>query len=240
MEEVYEFLRKSGCFYFATCDGDQPRVRPFGVIEIYEGHLYFLTGKKKNVMQQIRNNPKVEICATIGEEWIRVEGEVKTDEVYTAKKLGNARNPFEFSEIKDTLFRATRMYAEDGDFDSVKMDLSLGLIYDVSDVDENQKPKANAKPIKGIVRYQTGSVKSYLDEKQTNKMDYGSYGFKGDGFITYKVLMAGIKSTGLDYTGPKTFEEFIERILSGETFDVSVLADIKPKTEEKQNSGFAK
>ena len=93
MDEVYTFLRKSGCFYFATCEGDQPRVRPFGVIEIYEGQIYFLTGKKKKVMDQIRKNPKVEICSTIGEEWIRVEGEVKEDDRRESKKFFLDRNP---------------------------------------------------------------------------------------------------------------------------------------------------
>lgn len=32
MEQVYEFLKKCGVFYLATTEGDQPRVRPFGVV----------------------------------------------------------------------------------------------------------------------------------------------------------------------------------------------------------------
>ena len=31
MEEVFEFLRKCGTYYLATVEGDQPRVRPFGI-----------------------------------------------------------------------------------------------------------------------------------------------------------------------------------------------------------------
>ena len=34
MEEVFEFLKNCGTFYIATIDGDQPRVRPFGVVNI--------------------------------------------------------------------------------------------------------------------------------------------------------------------------------------------------------------
>lgn len=93
MVEIYQFLRGSGVFFFATCDGEQPRVRPFGVIEIYEGKIYFLTGKKKKVMEQIHKNSKVEICATQGERWIRVEGEVQMDERREAKKFFLDRNP---------------------------------------------------------------------------------------------------------------------------------------------------
>ena len=40
MEEVWKFLKDSGVYYLATCDGDQPRVRPFGVSEIIDGRLY--------------------------------------------------------------------------------------------------------------------------------------------------------------------------------------------------------
>lgn len=43
MQEVYDFLKSAGTYYLATVDGDQPRVRPFGTIDIFEGKLYILT-----------------------------------------------------------------------------------------------------------------------------------------------------------------------------------------------------
>ena len=73
MESVCAFLKKCGVYYLATVEGDQPRVRPFGVAEIVDGKLYFLTGKKKDVSRQMLANPKIEICGTCGSEWIRVE-----------------------------------------------------------------------------------------------------------------------------------------------------------------------
>ena len=63
MEEVYEFLKKCGTYYLATIDGDQPRVRPFGTVLIFEDKLYIQTGKAKNVSKQMLANPKIEICA---------------------------------------------------------------------------------------------------------------------------------------------------------------------------------
>ena len=63
MEEVYEFLKKCGSYFIATIDGDQPRVRPFGTLLIFENKLYIQTGKVKNVAKQIMKNPKIEICA---------------------------------------------------------------------------------------------------------------------------------------------------------------------------------
>ena len=73
METVCAFLKKCGVYYLATMEGDQPRVRPFGVSEIIDGKLYFLTGKRKEVSKQMLTNPKIEISATCGREWIRIE-----------------------------------------------------------------------------------------------------------------------------------------------------------------------
>ena len=53
MEEVQIFLKECGVYYLATIDNDKPRVRPFGTLEIFEGHLYIQTGKSKNVSKQI-------------------------------------------------------------------------------------------------------------------------------------------------------------------------------------------
>ena len=39
MERVAEFLKEAGVYYLATVEGDQPRVRPFGTVHIFEGKL---------------------------------------------------------------------------------------------------------------------------------------------------------------------------------------------------------
>ena len=54
MNEVYEFLKKCGTYYLATVEGDQPRVRPFGTVDIFEGKLYIQTGKVKAVSKQLQ------------------------------------------------------------------------------------------------------------------------------------------------------------------------------------------
>ena len=61
LETVKNYLRECKTFYVATVDGDQPRVRPFGVAEVYNGRLYIMTGKKKDVFKQMVANPKFEI-----------------------------------------------------------------------------------------------------------------------------------------------------------------------------------
>ena len=80
MKEVYEFLKKCGTYYLATTEGDQPRVRPFGTVLIFENKLYIQTGKAKNVSKQMMKNPKIEICAFSGDKWVRVEAMVVEDD----------------------------------------------------------------------------------------------------------------------------------------------------------------
>lgn len=86
MQEVYEFLKKCGTYYLATVEDDQPRVRPFGTIEIFEGKLYIQTGKVKDVSKQLQANPKAEICGFADGRWVRVAGRLIRDDRYEAKK----------------------------------------------------------------------------------------------------------------------------------------------------------
>ncbi len=80
MDEIYEFIKKCGTYYLATVDEGQPRNRPFGTINIFEGKLYIQTGKGKDVSKQIQKNPKVELCCFNGAEWLRLSGELVRDD----------------------------------------------------------------------------------------------------------------------------------------------------------------
>ena len=86
MKEVYEFLKQAGVYFLATTEGDQPRVRPFGTIDLFEDKLCFQTGKVKNVSKQIKENPKVEISAMSGEKWIRITAEAVLDDRVEAQE----------------------------------------------------------------------------------------------------------------------------------------------------------
>ncbi|MBQ1325015.1 MAG: pyridoxamine 5'-phosphate oxidase family protein [Solobacterium sp.] len=80
MERVCQFLKDAGTYFLATVEGDQPRVRPFGTIHIYNGKLYIQTGNVKPVAKQLKANPKAEICAFLNGDWIRVTGELVEDD----------------------------------------------------------------------------------------------------------------------------------------------------------------
>ena len=86
MERVAKFLKDAGTYYLATVDGDQPRVRPFGTAHIFEGRLYLQTGKSKDVSRQIHANPKVEVCACIGGDWLRVAATLVEDDRREARQ----------------------------------------------------------------------------------------------------------------------------------------------------------
>lgn len=86
MKRVYDFLKKADVYYLATAEGDQPRVRPFGTVNEFEGKLYIQTGKVKPVSHQIAENPKVEICAFTKGAWIRISCELVEDDRFEAKK----------------------------------------------------------------------------------------------------------------------------------------------------------
>ena len=86
IKRVYDYLKAADTYYRATMVRGQPRVRPFGTVNIYEGKLYIQTGKVKPVSKQIAANPKVEICAYKDGSWLRVAGELVEDGRVEARK----------------------------------------------------------------------------------------------------------------------------------------------------------
>lgn len=86
MKEVYDFLKSAETYYLATVEGDQPRVRPFGTVDIFEDKLYIQTGKSKDVSKQLAANPKAELCAFKDGTWLRVSGELVNDDRREAKE----------------------------------------------------------------------------------------------------------------------------------------------------------
>ena len=86
MQKVYDFLKSAGTYYLATVEGDQPRVRPFGTVHIFEGKLYIQTGRVKPVSKQLAENPKAEICAFKNGAWLRLACELVEDDRVEARK----------------------------------------------------------------------------------------------------------------------------------------------------------
>lgn len=84
--KMVDFLKECKTYYLATVEKKQPRVRPFGTINIFENRIYIQTGKIKPTAKQIAINPRVEISCFNGEKWLRLTAELVADERVEAKK----------------------------------------------------------------------------------------------------------------------------------------------------------
>ena len=93
MKKAYEFLKSCGVFYLATVEGDQPRVRPFGAVAVYEEKLYLITGNGKKVFAQLTENPRLEISGMAGGKWIRLSAAAVRDDRIEAKAAMLEQNP---------------------------------------------------------------------------------------------------------------------------------------------------
>jgi len=62
LEDCIKFANDNPICYVATADGDQPRVRAFGMWFADKTGFYFSTQASKAVCKQLKSNPKVEVC----------------------------------------------------------------------------------------------------------------------------------------------------------------------------------
>lgn len=81
-EEVFQLMTENSVFHLATMDGDQPRVRGMLLFRADEKGIIFHTASTKEVYEQIKKNPKVELCFQGKGTQVRVSGrlEVVDDE----------------------------------------------------------------------------------------------------------------------------------------------------------------
>ena len=61
-QEYVDFATEHPVCSLATVDGDQPRVRTFLMWRANEDGFFFETFSPKDVYEQLKNNPKVEMC----------------------------------------------------------------------------------------------------------------------------------------------------------------------------------
>ena len=74
MDEVIDYLTNIPAWFFATCEGDQPRVRPFSFAAE-------CTATNKDVYVQLEANPKFEASGWHpGQPWIVVTGEADLED----------------------------------------------------------------------------------------------------------------------------------------------------------------
>lgn len=160
-------------------------------------------------------------------------GDVYKDEFYMTKNLDFSKEKFRYDLVGETFYDAVESCARHYDFDTVTMDLYLGLVYKAEDHDENGNLKSDAEPLNNIVRFYTADVNCYLGGEQTNDYNYGRMHSR-QSFIDYDLLVKTTRKNGLIFNGPETFEEFKEAIKSGEPFNINVEASLLPKEDTKE------
>lgn len=164
------------------------------------------------------------------------DGTTSKDEEKTIESL-ELKSPAIF-RIKDLYQNAAKSYINKGyDFDTIEMDLKMGIIYKEVYVNEDNTIKEGNKPLDKYVRIYTGRIKSYLDENQTNESDYYEYGVNYQGVEKYNLLLDEIEASGLKFIGPEKYEDFKEKILNGETFEIKLsLSLIEQQELEKEEN----
>lgn len=96
--DCIKFARENPIAWIATVEGDQPRVRAFGMWFADETGFYFQTATLKEIVAQLKTNPKVEFAFYQPDDMsgtmLRVSGEVEfLDDQELKEKVINDR-PF--------------------------------------------------------------------------------------------------------------------------------------------------
>lgn len=96
MERINQFLDEVGTFYLATSKDNKPSIRPFSFKLLKNGKLYMLTGKHKQVYNELLDNPLISILACKSNDtWMRIEANIEfVNDDGTLKKDAIEMMPF--------------------------------------------------------------------------------------------------------------------------------------------------
>jgi len=87
-EEAIDIVRDAGFGFFATMEGDQPRIRPMMPYLTEEGELLLALLGRSRTIPQIKANPKVEVCFVDRKMWYcRVTGTAEISNDLSKKEL---------------------------------------------------------------------------------------------------------------------------------------------------------
>ncbi len=154
-------------------------------------------------------------------------GEVRREKRGADKRMVQEEQDATLRRMNYVFVDGAETYANNCTYNKISMGLEIGLIYNSTDVGPENKIKEGTKPVDNIVHCYSGNITSYLNEEQTNEREY--YHYNVQGFVKYDKLVSTMEKNGLTFNGPKTFEEFKEKVLLGSIFDISLDADLKEK-----------
>lgn len=118
MSKLNDFLTEVKVFYLATIKGNKPKVRPLGFHRFIDGKIIFAVGDFKEVYQQLKENPLVEISAAKpNNTWLRYSGKAvfETDPKYSElafKLMPQYKEDYEKKGAKFAIFHLEEAIAE--------------------------------------------------------------------------------------------------------------------------------
>jgi len=87
-EEALDIISDAGFGFFATTEGDQPRVRPMMPYLSDNGELLLALLDRSRTIPQIKANPKVEVCFVDRKMWYcRISGVASMSDDITKKQM---------------------------------------------------------------------------------------------------------------------------------------------------------
>lgn len=120
IQKVFDFLQSAGTFYLATVEGDQPRVRPYGAMLLFEARIYIMAFGQTNATRQIAQNQKAEICAFKGQT-LRIECRLVEDNRPEVGRALIEKMPVLKEALGENGERGVMYYLEDARADFFKM-----------------------------------------------------------------------------------------------------------------------
>lgn len=133
IETVVDYLSSVPAWYLATCEGDQPHVRPFSFVAGFDGRIWFCTGKQKDVFHELKENPRLEVSAwKPGSGWLVLQGEAEFNDTVSdlirragfahMRSLGEAYDGVEDPNLIFFSVRSPRAWIRDIDGSETKLE----------------------------------------------------------------------------------------------------------------------
>ncbi|MAT42834.1 MAG: hypothetical protein CL609_10860 [Anaerolineaceae bacterium] len=126
-QDIISYIKEVHFGYLATVDEKyQPRVRPIAIHNVYNDHLYFFTFGHTRKVQELKNNPYVEIVwSNLSElSQVRIGGTVTLE---TSKKIKNQfkeDNPMVTQMLTPEIKHLFQLYK----FQPEKVEVAVGLV----------------------------------------------------------------------------------------------------------------
>ena len=178
-------------------------------------------------LKEAKKEYETEYVSLFGEDKVVEDKHYMTDHIKNAK----SKNAFDF--LDSALKNFARMYTLYNEYDALEVDLNLGIVYNITDIDENNKPVIGAKPIDNLVRIYTDTTRAYLDnEEVSHKLDSEYFGSQG--FIDFDLLINTLKKEGLSYNGPESYDELKYRVLCNQKVNATIKAELEKKQAKQK------